>query len=450
MASLAATPVLVDYPPMGAAEAEEVSTILERRATRFRELILQVAMGPGGMIVSFPLFHPRQPFQEGRPTNRYLAEFISPLNSWGSMSPQPTLAEAMYGENTLWATGFFLWSQILRYKVTHEPEALETARKCFRDLSHVFRICRKIEPGLLGKPYGGCAGNTTSYDQSAWPVLFYVQYAQELATPQERAEAVRYMALHGEYYLQRNWVMNHFGHYERVVPGGTSTMKYLACLYAAYELTGDTRFRDAALKYLRQIIHNGNLPWPSKTYQPGHNMFYWAMLCDYWSKTEMAKEFDWQGAIRDYWEAARTATDAEGLHVFGRYDVLRHSFTPYPDRWLTREDLSLWPELMPMIGPEPARSAKIWISATDLGNRALDSACTAALAFLARSRGLDDQAPLFARKTLLRMDEDTLRWWWDDGKLPTEMKALHNVFAPEVAGVWQVAYWMGRSQNAFI
>jgi hypothetical protein len=420
--------------------------VLVQRAARFRDLILQVATGPGGMIISFPLFHPRRPLQEGEPPAPCLAEYFA--NFWGAMSPQPTVAEAMYGENTLWVTGLFLWSQILRYKLTHEPEALETARKCFRDLNHIFRICAKIEPGLLGKPHGGCAGPTTSYDQSAWPVLFYVQYAHELATPAEKAEAVRNMALHGEYYLARNWVMNHFGHYERVVePGTTSTMKYLACVYAAYELTGDKRFRDAAFKYLRQIIHNGDLPWPSKTYQPGHNMLYWATLCDYWSKTEMAKEFDWHDAIRQYWEAARTATDAEGLHIFGRYEVLRHSFTPYPDRWLTRKDLATWPELLPALGPEPFKPERTWSSSTDLGNRALDCACTAALAFLVRSLGLDDQAHVLARKTLLRMDEDTLRLWWDDGKLPTEMKPMHNIFAPEVAACWQVAYWMGRSQN---
>ena len=42
--------------------------------------------------------------------------------------------EWYYGENTLWATGWLLWSQILLYRATEAEEALETARKSFRDL----------------------------------------------------------------------------------------------------------------------------------------------------------------------------------------------------------------------------------------------------------------------------------------------------------------------------
>jgi hypothetical protein len=398
------------------------------------------------MIISFPLFDPRRPLQEGEPAHWYLVGELETI--WGGMSPRPTVAESQYGENTLWATGWFLWSQMLRYRVTHEPEALETARKCFRDLNHIFRLCHEIEPGLLGKPHGGRAGPTTSYDQSACPVLFYVKYAQELATPEEKAEAAQNMSLHGEYYLRRNWVVNHFGNYERISDiGHTSMMKYLACVHAAYELTGDKQFRDAAFKYLRQIIQNGKLPWPSNPYETNHNMFYYALLCDYWSKTEMAGEFDWQDAIRQYWQAARIALDAEGLHRFGQYDYLRHSFTPYPDGWQTLD--ATWNALSrSTVQRAPLKTRKTWVSATCMGNRALNSALSAALAFLARSRGLDDQAHLSANKTLLRMDEDSLRWWWDDGKLPAEMKPLLNFFAPEVAGAWQIAYWMGRSQNA--
>ena len=74
----------------------------------------------------------------------------------------------------------------------------------------------------------------------------------------------------------------------------------------------------------------------------------------------------------------------------------------------------------------------------------------AALGLLARSHGLDDNAHILARQTLLRMDADSLRWWWDDGNLPDELKGLHNIFAPEAAGVWQVAYWMGVSQGGVV
>ena len=54
----------------------------------------------------------------------------------------------------------------------------------------------------------------------------------------------------------------------------------------------------------------------------------------------------------------------------------------------------------------------------------------AAPSLLARSHGFDDNAHKLARQALLCMDGDALRWWWDDGNLPDELKGLHNIFAP--------------------
>ena len=149
---------------------------------------------------------------------------------------------------------------MIRYRVTGEAEALAIARKCFRDLNHVFDLSRTIEPGLLGKPHGGRAGGTTSFDQSANPILVYVDFAREHGTAEEKAQAHRNMLAHGDYYLHRNWVMNHHGNFDRIVePAHPSAMKYLACVHAAYDVTGETRFRDAAIKYVRQKIASSGL-----------------------------------------------------------------------------------------------------------------------------------------------------------------------------------------------
>ena len=39
-------------------------------------------------------------------------------------------------------------------------------------------------------------------------------------------------------------------------------------------------------------------------------------------------------------------------------------------------------------------------------------------------------------------------WYTSDGGLPSELKGLRNICAPEVAAMWLVAYWMGRLQGA--
>lgn len=418
--------------------------VLAARAAILHRQILDVAKGPGGMLIAFTHFDTRRPFQEGETLHWYTQNVLDGV--WGGNTPKPTVAEWYYGENTLWATGHFLWSQMLRYRVTGEAEALATARKCFLDLSNCFRLSRQLEPGVLGKPHGGRGGVTMSYDQSANPILFYVAFAQELATPAEKAIAVENMALHGDYYLRRNWVMNHHGNLQRIVdPAHTSTMKYLACVHAAYVLTGETRFREAAFQYLRQIIHSGKLPWPTNPYEINHNLYYWGMLCDYWSQTEIAAEADWAKCIHEYWLAARAAVDDEGLLMRGPYATDTRTFTPYPREWITPENM----QKLSTLDNGERRIQRRFVSATAYPNRGLNSASFAALGLLAHRYGLDDEAVALAKRTLLRMDEDAQRYWWDDGTLPDEMKELHNIFAPEVPALWLVAYWQGRAQGAW-
>ncbi|MBI2193084.1 MAG: hypothetical protein HYU36_13985 [Planctomycetes bacterium] len=419
------------------------SELLARRADSFHDQVLEVACGPGGMLVSLLRYDTRRPFQEGEPMHPYLTRSLEEL--WGTASPTPTLAEWYYGENTLWATGWFLWSQLLRHRATGEAEALETARKCFRDLSSIFRLCRELEPGLLGKPHGGRAGPTTSFDQSACPVLFYVQFAREHGTPEEKAEAARNMADHGEYYLRHDWVMNHHGHLARINnPAHTSCMKYFACVHAAYEMTGEIRFRDAAFEQVRQLLRTGKLPWPSNPYEINHNFFYYALLSDYWLKTDLAADADWKNFIREYWVAAQASLDGGGLVRCGIYETALHAFTPYPDRWMTPEDRKTYSWQAPA---KPG--ARRWVSSTSYPNRSICCAFAACLGLLARTHGLDDRADQPAQRILARMDDDSMRWWWDDGKLPLELKPVLNIFAPEVPAAWLCAYWLGRLQKAW-
>ena len=413
--------------------------VLEARAAHFLEIILDVAKGPGGMLIAFCHYDTRMPFQEGEELHEHLANILDGV--WGGNSPKPTVAEWFYGENTLWATGMLLWSQILRYRATQEPEAFETARKCFRDLSHIFRLCREIEPGLLGKPHAGRAGDTTSFDQAANPVLFYAIYAQELATPEEKAEATENMALHGDYYLRRNWVMNHHGNLARIVdPAHTSTMKYLACIHAAYDLTGETRFRDAAYKYLRQLKDLGRLPWPTNPYELNHNAYYYAFLSDYWSRTEIADEMDWVGYINEYWQVMQRGLGEDGLILHGQFDTATREFTPYPNRWVLSEES----DQLPTLDRGERLVKRRWVSSTSFAGRSTVSCYAASLGLLAQSHGLDDNAHEIAQRILLQLDEDDMRWWWGDETLPEELEPLLNIYGPEVPGAWLSAYWLGR------
>ena len=41
------------------------SDTLAERAARYRELVMDVACGPGGILIAFPRFDTRKPFPEG-------------------------------------------------------------------------------------------------------------------------------------------------------------------------------------------------------------------------------------------------------------------------------------------------------------------------------------------------------------------------------------------------
>ena len=426
--------------------------ILAQRAARFREAILEVAGGPGGMIVSFCRFDTRKPFQEGDFGDEYCWHCYMD-EAWGGhiCVPRPTLAEWWYGENVLWVTGWFLWSQMLRYQVTGEAEALETARKCFLDLHNIFRLCRELEPGLLGKPHGGRAGPTTSFDQSAIPVLPYVWYATQYATGKLKEEAIDNIREHGLWYLRRNMIVNHHGHLENPVRWPhPSSMKYLACMHAAYRVCGVEDVGSAVAKYLGRIVEAETFPWSGHVFEISHNLFYWSLLCDYWSKTEFADLADWKGCIGEYWTAAREAVDDEGILRFGHYDPEKQSLAPFDDRWVEKDtDGQGQGQGMPGGHGGDTSQKRWWISSTSIPGRAMATAGIPLLSVLARKHGLDDEAHRLGKRILLRLDEDNCREWWDDGKLPEELKPLRNIFAPEVAAVWLTGYWMGRLEGAW-
>lgn len=197
-------------PPVPTNPAGPVSdaALFAQRSTNYLRQVLDVARGPCGLIISHSNFDTRRPLQEGD-VSPVLHQVLDSV--WGRATPKPTAAEWYYGENTAWATGWLLWSQMIRYRVTQEDEALRVARKCFQDLNHMFALSRPLQAGVLGKPHGGRGGETTSFDQSANPILHYANFARDFGTPEEKEVARRNMVDNGDYYLRRDWVMNHHG-----------------------------------------------------------------------------------------------------------------------------------------------------------------------------------------------------------------------------------------------
>lgn len=411
---------------------------LHRRAKDYLRQVLDVAMGPSGLLISHVWFDTRKPVQAGEPDPAFFKQVIDSV--WGPDTPRPTVSDWLYGENTLWATGFLLWSQLIRYRVSGEQEALDVARKCFRDIAHVFEMSRSLEPGVLGKPHGGRPGVTMSFDQSGNPIVFYLWFAQEHGDDAEQAQARRDLQEFGDWILGNDWVVNQHGRRKRIVdPAHTSSMKFFAAVHAAYQMTGQERFRDASLTELRKIIAQGMLPWPAPQYELNTNLVYYSLLAEFWHNTTAVHDADWIGMIGEYWRAAQAGLDDEGLLLDGVYDTTTGRFTPVTRHWSAEAPPSAG-------GPTPQRW---WRSPTGYSGRTLYTLAVAIVAMMARKRGFDDEAHHVAEKILLRIDSDGLRQFWDDGAVPAELDHALNLFAPELPALWLVAYWMGREQKVW-
>jgi hypothetical protein len=426
-------------------------TALAERASHYHQLVLDVAYGPGGMIHDFPLFDTRRPFQEGESVTDMLG---SDWTSWayGHAWPEdawyPTVAEMWYGENTLWVTGFFLSSQLIRHRVTGDEEAARSARKCYLDLNHYFDLSAESGPGLLAKPHGGRPGRTWSFDQSACPVVFYAEYAERLASAEERELAARNLRAHGRMYLERDWAIIFAGRDLATGTSQPSAMKVYAAGHAAAVISGDDEVRESAAERVLEVTRSSAFPWPPARYTTNHNLYYWALVCDYWRRTELADSYDWKGAIEEYWHAAKLALEhGDGLPLNGFYDPRARSFEPHPHGWQTETTV---PEARAhgVFMPDDLVE-RWWSSDTSYVMRPFNAVSMAALGLLAQSLGLDHRAHAHSRRILERVEEDLLRWWWDDGRLPDELKPLTAFFSTETTAVWQLAYWLGREQRAW-
>jgi hypothetical protein len=402
---------------------------LAERAAHYQRLVLDVAYGPGGMIHDYPHFETRRPLQDGDELDPIIGTIAAGI--WGGLSPKPRPADLWYGEDTLWATGAFLESQLRRFRVTGEEEARRVARKCFQDLSHYFALSDELEPGVLGKPHGGRPGGTWSYDQSAIPVVPYLRYALELGDQTERATAQRNLVAHSEMYLRRDWTINAFGNELAIIgTGHPSGLKIVAAGYASAVLTHDEVVRERVLAALSTMTSGEGLPWPFPTHEALHNLWYWAYCADFFHTNGLAEASDWIGHLDAWWKAATTYVREDGLALGGTYDVPTGLFTAYEHSW---QSTDTW---------EPS-----WRSPTGYAMMPWESLTAAALGLLARSHGLDDEGHVRAERTLHAVDEDKLRWWWDDGSVPDEIKPLTMFFSTCTAVLWQLVYWSGREQG---
>src|SRR5689334_12161653 len=103
-------------------------------------------------------------------------------------------------ENSPMTAGDFLWSQVLRYKLTKEDEALRYAAKAFRSLELILELSQANgERGLLCKPYGLKFTRETSPDQYV-PVILGLWEYRDIVDDKTRAKIDRMIPIMADWW----------------------------------------------------------------------------------------------------------------------------------------------------------------------------------------------------------------------------------------------------------
>lgn len=378
-------------------------------------------------------------------------------------------------ENSPYTSGLFLWSQVLRYQVTKEKEALRFAAKAFRSLDLNFQMCvANGERGFLCKPYGMKFSRETSPDQYVSVLLALWNYREMVDAPTRRRIDEMIPAM-SDWWRTRKYKIDYFD-----IPGGCWLPDNEACPsqygpvfvmmhLMAHRITGRAECRDEAQRIIKwlgtfptrydvcrqQMLRDGTCFWPEKLH--GY---------EYDSSRRPYLMLDWEnsGAI---WLAAAPAAwlhDHEPSlrplmeHAIGNYyrTKIRNLTPDLGVLYWTQFDLET-NQSYPLVRPRISTDVKDYIIGLnwnlfayaskiitgDVGGRILD------MAMLAHhyAPGFSPGALTLAKRMLAKLDDQRLATFWDPTgeEFMPEDRWLTEVLSSETPSLAALTYWQAKS-----
>jgi len=197
----------------------------------------------------------------GRPFSKQEMAQETDEDAWAKKVDAPAqFAPFTNYEDSDMATADYLVSQIYRYQVTADDEALSTVRRCFAAIRGIAGEGAKHSPGFLPKPYGGIQGAShsreTSIDQYTKVVLALDLFRTTVATRAEKQQAEDLIVSFAEFWDRRNCTTMWFG---QLVPWNgphpNAALLYLMAL--AYQLTR----RKAFLRWYELYLERREKLW---------------------------------------------------------------------------------------------------------------------------------------------------------------------------------------------
>lgn len=152
-------------------------------------------------------------------------------------------------EDSLMATAEYATSQIDRYEITKEPEALVAAAHPIYALLRTLYQGELYEKGFLPKPFGGIRAaaysHEISFDQYIKVVIALKSY-QKYASPALMKVINDYFVAIADYFLARNFI---HPRREKVIVAPENAVHahglclYIPILFIAFNITGDSKYR---------------------------------------------------------------------------------------------------------------------------------------------------------------------------------------------------------------
>ena len=218
-----------------------VAIDLEHRAEELTCFLVEVAMDERGLL---PMV------MHGDPPRRLRDEDIDPA-VWRKPGCSP--AGFFSEENTGMATGAFLASQGLRYRVTGDPTARQNAERAFAGIRFVYNLGRERTEGYFPKPYDGRISDQISRDQYLY-VLGGLKEYHAIADAAERKTIESMAGNMVKYWIDIGYDVGHFTirHFDHRTDFMGSL--FLGLVHQGYTFTGDRLFLD---EYHRLFTEDG-------------------------------------------------------------------------------------------------------------------------------------------------------------------------------------------------
>jgi|GEM_PF-5711329 len=417
------------------------SSTVHQTATRLTDLLESKFIDEQGLMRYNLDTRTSKPF-----TNEALAQAQIALNS-----DHPT--DRWSYEDTLFITGIYFWALTEQVLTTQDPQARQTADRLLDKLLPLIEQCNAIEPGFLGKPWGGRPNpDNITIDQTFYLCAGLFRYC-EIADDDRKQQAARIVIDNTDWWI-RNGYYNP-GHLRTVPPcwlsrsHGPVTMTQV---YLAYLLTNDEKYRQECERLNQQYATDAFIPRLNQWEGPGEDgmlirraalwhhskaLALW-LLCRYWPQRKQ----QWQYHFVEQWfKELRLGLRDDGLaYMAVRVNSANQTENPFADNEMGYRPHPEFEELK-----RKNLTGWLWVSAARSGYFASHIAASAAL--MADSvPWMWEEARTAIHRVLHQLDEDDLTWAYkDDAHLLPPNKAHYCVsLSSKAITPWLLSYWASR------